>query len=279
MTAPPFGGEGPEAPPPPSIGPPVEDDPRRARSSTWGDRVKRTVASAIVLGALVGAAAMLAGDGGGHEHWTFLDKASLAELGLVAHGARSGSWLLEDVEAATGGRALANHEGEPGASPALVVAMQPRSRDIRAQTRCMVVGTAMKAEAFADVPAACGVVFRFVDEQNHWIVRAIAGESAIEAATVVRGNERVLRRAPAPHAVEVGRWIELSVEVRGDVVKASLDGQPVLVAESTMLPAAAGSVGLWAPAGATAYFDHFTIETLTASPRALEILPILGKRG
>jgi hypothetical protein len=247
--------------------------------SAWGHRFKQSIAGALVLAAIVFVAAVFGGDDGKiGEHWTFLDAVSLADLGLVAHGTRSGAWGLEDHDAATGGRALANHEGEPGASPAVLVAVQPKSRDLRARTRCKVVGTSMLPEAFADAPASCGIVFRFLDEQNHWIVRADAGESMLEAAAVVGGEERVLERARTPRSLGIGTWIDLVVEVRGDVLRASLDGQQALVAEAPTVPAGSGAIGLWVPSGATVYFDHFTIETLSAVPRALEILPILGRR-
>ena len=117
-----------------------------------------------------------------------------------------------------------------------------------------------------------------IDEQNHWLVRADAGANTIEAATVVRGEERILKRALASDALRVGSWIELSVEARGDVVRASLGGRSVLVAEAPAAPAASGAVGLWVPSGTTVYFDHFMIETLSPAPRALEILPVLGRR-
>jgi hypothetical protein len=131
---------------------------------------------------------------------------------------------------------------------------------------------------FAGSAAACGIVFRFVDDRNHWLVRANTAEGFLEAAAVVQGQERVLQRTRAPRAIDIGTWIDLRIEVRGDVLRASLDGAPALVAEAPTVPAGAGSTGLWAPSGATVYFDHFTIETLSAAPRALEILPILGKR-
>ncbi|HVH44083.1 MAG TPA: hypothetical protein VM925_17150 [Labilithrix sp.] len=247
-------------------------------SPAWGERLKKAIASVVVLAALVGTATVLGGDGRKSDHWTFLDPASLAELGLVAYGDNGGAWGLEEHEPATGGRALANHEGEPGAPPAVLVATMPKARDVRAKTRCKIVSTSAKAEAFADSPASCGVVFRFVDEQNHWIVRADAGTNTLEAAAVVRGEERVITRAPTPAPFRIGSWIDLVVEVRGDVVRAELDGRAGLVAQAATVPAATGSVGLWVPSGTTVYFDHFTIETLSASPRSLEILPLLGRR-
>lgn len=242
------------------------------------DRGKQIVAGLVVLSAVVLAASFLHGDGQKGEHWTFLDSASLAELGLVAHGSSGGPWGFEDHEPATGGRALANHEGEPDAGPALLVALTPLARDIKTTTRCKVVSMSTRAEAFADSPAACGVVFRFIDEANYWTVRADAGAKMLEAAVVIAGAERVIARIAIPAAVRVGAWIDLSVEVRGDVVRAELGGAAPLVVDAAIVPGRAGSVGLWAPAGTTVLFDHFAIETLTSAPRSLEILPLLGRR-
>lgn len=263
-------------------------------SPRWTERLaydlKRAVAGVVLLVAIVMAASILRGDGAKtSERWTFLDAATPAELGLVADGS-GGAWALEDHEHATGGRALANHEGAPGEDPAVLVAMQPRARDVRARTRCKVVSTAMPPESFAPTPAACGVVFRFVDRQNHWVVRAnvrsavemVGAEpreigGVVEAATVVRGVERVLEQALVT-SLAVGSWIDLEVEARGDIVRVALDGRHLLAVHAPAVMAAFGSAGLWAPSEATVFFDHFAIETLAPAPQAVEILPILGRR-
>jgi hypothetical protein len=238
--------------------------------------MKRAIAAAVVFAAVVGSAALLGSDEGRGESWLFLDPASLADLGLVAHSPRGGVWGLEEHEEATGGRALANHEGEPGAAPAMLLALEPRSRDLRARTRCKVVSTSLAPEALEEGPAACGVVFRYVDDSNHWVVRADAAAATLEVAAVVSGREHVVAHGPVP--ASLGSWIELSIEARGDIVRVSLEGRPTLMVESPTLPAGAGSVGLWVPSSTTAFFDHFAIETLSPVPRALEILPLLGRR-
>lgn len=240
---------------------------------------KRILAGIVLmLAVLLGTAAVLGSDEPKEEAWTFLDPGALAELGLVAHNPRGGAWGLEEHEPATGGRALANHEGEPGATPAVLVASAAKAVDIRASTRCKVVGTSMVAEAFADAPASCGVVFRFVDERNHWLVRVDAAANVLEAAAVVRGEERILATAPAPSGLRIGEWIDLDVEVRGDVIRAEIDGRQALATHVPVTPGSVGAVGLWVPSGATVYFDRFSIETLSASPRSLELLLLLGRR-
>ena len=245
----------------------------------WSDRVKRLVAATVVFAAAAGATTVLGSDGAASRgRWAFVDAAALEDLGLVAHGSRGGSWGMEDHEPATGGRALANHRGEPGARPAVLVAAESRSHDLRARTRCKVVGAPMLAVTRMRSSASCGVVFRFLDDRNHWVVRANTGAGAVEAATVVGGKEYVVARAPMVEAAGMGNWIDLDVEVRGDVVRVALGGRPALVADASTAPAAFGAVGLWAPSEAEVLFDHFAFETLTPAPRALEILPLLGRR-
>lgn len=246
---------------------------------SWAERSKRALATVVVAAAaLVGASILLGGDGPSDREWAFLDPQTLADLGLVAHNPSGGEWGLEAHEPATGGRALANHEGEPGATAAVLVATTSRAHDVRASTRCKVASTSSKAEAFDDAPAACGVVMRFVDAQNHWLVRVDAIANMIEVAAIVRGREQVVSRTPTPTPLRIGEWFDLDVEVRGDLVRAQLDGRAAVDTHVVSAPSALGAVGLWVPSGATVYFDRFSIETLSASPRSVELLLLLGRR-
>jgi hypothetical protein len=245
-------------------------------SFTWGDRLKRMLGAAVLLSMLMLSASIIFGQDSAPvptvERWTFVDEAaSPTDLGFVTHGsAKSGAWVVEPHDLATGGRALANREGERGAGPAVIVAPgQSQSRDLRLSTRCMIEATPH---------GACGVVFRFVDAKNHWIVRADAKSNAIEVVTVNRGVESVIGKASPPSGVlAIGNWIDLAIEVRGDVVRVAIGARPVLTAETALVPARFGSAGLWAPSESKAVFDHLAIETLAPVPRAIEILPLLGR--
>lgn len=261
----------------PPIPPPKEEHSRFVRP------LKRLVGGAVLLVAVIAGAMILRSDNRKtNEHWTFVDAATPADLGLVAQGT-GGVWALEDYEPATGGRALANHEGKAGGDPALLIATELRARDIRARTRCKVVGTTdARIDGDGDgiplqVRAACGVLFRFVDARNYWVVRINAGSSDVEAVAIVRGVPRVVKRAPS-EVISMDTWTDLEVEARGDIIRVAFAGQPLFVAEAPGVPAAFGAAGLWAPAEAKVFFDHFTIETLTPAPQALEILPLLGRR-
>jgi len=241
----------------------------------WKSTLGRWIAGIIVLGAAVLAITLLTGRGGGKkkEKWTFLDDKALDELGFVAHSPESGTWVLEEREDATGGRALANHEGDAGSGPAYLLAKDPKARDLKTHTRCKVVNVSDDAGG----TGACGVVFRFVNVSNHWVVRANVTTSVVEAVNIVNGRERVVKTVAEPTAT-LGAWVELFVEVRGDVVTVSNSKGKLFVAEAPSVPAAYASAGLWATSESQAYFDHFSIETLSASPQQIEVLPLLGNK-
>jgi hypothetical protein len=214
-------------------------------------RVARLVASAAVVASIALLAGMFVGEGSApRQRWTFLDGSTPAEVGLVLRSARSGDWVLEDHGPATGGRALVSHEGDRGAAPGVAVATTVRARDLRAVTRCKVVETSGGHDA-------CGLVFRFVDDANYSVARLDVNARVVDLAVVANGRERLVGRVPA--AVGPGVWQELAIDARGAALRASLNGRVVLDLgdEASAVP---GSVGLWAPAPAKAYFDELAIE-------------------
>lgn len=195
------------------------------------------------------------------QRWTFVDAATPADLGLSPRVATAGGWTLEEHPVATGGRAMVNHEGDPGSSPAILLVSGTRARDVRAMTRC-------KGES-------CGIAFRVVDERTYALARIDAPSRRVELVAVADGIERVIDAGSIGGAPEA--WQELAVEARGDVVRVASNGRIVLETTSAE-PAAVGGVGLWAPAASRAYFDELVVEPLPASPQALEVLPLLGRR-
>lgn len=248
---------------------------------SWRAPARRALVTIIVLG-IVSFVAMLFGstEKPKSKSWSFVETSSSEpmDFGLVTESASGGTWTLEDHEEATGGRALANHEGEPDAQPAVLLSKQTRARDLRAKTRCKVAAPARATnDPSASDRSACGIVFRWVDAQNHWIARADVASGSVEVLTVHGNIPRLVGRAKSASVLELDAWIDLGVEVRGDVIRVSVDGRPTLTAEAPLVPAAFGAAGLWAPSEARVFFDDLTIETLIPAPQALETLPLLGK--
>lgn len=125
-------------------------------------------------------------------------------------------------------------------------------RDGRVSVRCKPVS--------GRVDQACGLVFRYVDENDYYITRANALEGNVRLYTVRGGRRREL----ASHDVEVtgNAWHEYAVELAGDRIQVFWDGHRVLDhRDSTFTDA--GRVGVWTKADSVTWFDDLTA---TGSP-------------
>lgn len=199
------------------------------------------------------------------QRWTFTEPTpSVAELGLVTPVVDGGRWLLEDHEHATGGRALVNHAGKAEGRPALALTTSPPSRDVRVSTRCKV----------GETGTACGLVFRFRDEANHYVTHVDAASDRISLGVVFAGKPRTLVSVPAN--AEHGVWQELAVEARSSKVAVFWNGRKVIDAEDAAL-VSPGGVGLWAPSADVAFFDELSVESLPVGAHPVELLPLMNK--
>lgn len=223
------------------------------------------IAAAAMIAVLLGAA--LRGPAApARQSWTFTEQAaSPADLGLATPVDRAGPWSLEDHEHATGGRALVNRAGAPDERPALAVATSLRARDLRAATRCKVASAA----------SACGLVFRYRDERNHYIARIDGASATVSLAAVVDGAERLV----SARAIDAspGAWHQLGVEARGDHLVVTWNGRDAIDARDGALPGE-GAIGLWVPAAGVALFDELTVEPLPVRSDLLDLAPLLGNK-
>jgi hypothetical protein len=202
------------------------------------------------------------------ERWSFTERdQSLSSLHLEASTATAGPWTIEDHDSATGARALVNREGSSAERPAVLLAKSIRTRDLTASTRC-------KSDA------QCGLVFRYRNPDNYDVVRFDASTQSVVLGSLVGGREVTTANAPvlvdASADCSPEAWQDLRVDATAGVIRIRWNGQPVIEAHEGA-PANSGYAGLWVPATATAYFDELSIEALPDSPRALEVLPLLGR--
>ncbi len=115
------------------------------------------------------------------------------------------------------------------------------------------------------VDQAAGILWRYRDPENYYLVRANALEGNVVLYKVERGKRADLdpvdaglfaygRKAP----VRLGAWQELRVEVKGDLFRVFLDGAHLFdVRDGTF--AGPGKVGLWTKADSVTAFDDFSI--------------------
>jgi len=156
-------------------------------------------------------------------------------------GARVLAQLSKDATAE--GFAIALHPSEPLANGAVTVRFKPVS------------GT---------VDRAAGIVWRYRDENNYYVVRA----SALEGNVVLDKVEQGRRAALAPagkggqHAVEArvpsGQWSTLRIAFMGSRFVVSFDEKPLFEVEDSTF-AGPGRVGLSTKADSVTHFDAFDL--------------------
>lgn len=130
----------------------------------------------------------------------------------------------------------------------VAVADEPSLRDMRLSVRCKMVS--------GKVDQACGLVFRYQDENNYYVTRANTLENNVRLYHVKDGRRQQI--ASATGTVAAGAWHDYRVEVRGDHIEVFWDGAKLLDHRDSTFPGA-GKVGVWTKADSVTYFDDLTV--------------------
>lgn len=116
-----------------------------------------------------------------------------------------------------------------------------------------------------NVDQAAGIVWRYRDPKNYYIVRA----NALENNVVLYKVENGIRLSIAPkglpsrsygvkHQIPRGQWNTLRVAFKDSLFTVFLNGQRLFETEDRTFTQA-GKTGLWTKADSLTYFDEFTI--------------------
>jgi hypothetical protein len=114
------------------------------------------------------------------------------------------------------------------------------------------------------VDQAAGLVWRYRDANNYYVVRANARENNIVLYKVENGRRTSLGTLGRPndygvkHTVPGQQWSTLGVAFRGSRFAVSFNGEKLFEVEDPTF-AAAGNVGLWTKADSVTYFDGVEI--------------------
>lgn len=133
------------------------------------------------------------------------------------------------------------------------------------------------------VDQGAGLVFRWKDKDNYYVVRANALENNFRLYRVVSGNRLQFAGAEWQDTPRV--WHEIKVEARGDELQCYFDGQLRITAQDKTFPEA-GKIGLWTKADSLIYFDDLTVQDLgsgksplpTGKTRAQKLVDELAMR-
>jgi len=115
------------------------------------------------------------------------------------------------------------------------------------------------------VDQGAGLVWRYHDPDNYYIVRANALEDNVVLYKVENGERRSLAPKGAvsntygvKHKVPKQTWTSLSVGFHGNLFTVSLDGRKLFDVEDSTFTGA-GKTGLWTKADSVIYFDDFQV--------------------
>lgn len=117
------------------------------------------------------------------------------------------------------------------------------------------------------VDRAAGLVWRYKDENNYYIVRANALENNVVLYKVQGGVRTSLAPKDLPsksygvkHNVPSGVWNHLRVSAQGHLFTVFFNNAKLFEVEDATFPGA-GKVGVWTKADSVTYFDDFSVDS------------------
>jgi hypothetical protein len=160
------------------------------------------------------------------------------------------SWgIAEDPTAPGGGKVLAQTSTDATSARFPLCVYDPwKAKDVRVSVRFKAVS--------GTVDQAAGLVARFKDQDNYYIVRANALENNVRLYKVVRGKRRQFGGANVK--VPAGAWHTLALEVRGTHLSVWFNGERLFGADDPTFREA-GKVGLWTKADSVTFFDDLHV--------------------
>jgi hypothetical protein len=161
-------------------------------------------------------------------------------------------WVVkEDSSAPSGGKVLAQTSTDTTDYRfPLCVYDKVTARDVDVAVRLKAVS--------GKVDQAAGLVVRFRDKDNYYIVRANALEDNVRLYKVVGGSRKQFAGTKAK--VSSGEWHTLKLTAKGNHFTVFFDGTQLFKADDDTFPEP-GKVGLWTKADSVTYFDDLTIES------------------
>jgi hypothetical protein len=107
---------------------------------------------------------------------------------------------------------------------------------------------------------SAGLVWRYQDPDNYYVVRSNALERNVRLYRVVNGN-RIKFAGKEGVPLKTGHWHALKVEHKGATIRVYLDGERLFESEDRTF-AQPGKVGLWIKTDSVTHFDDLAAEEL-----------------
>ena len=169
------------------------------------------------------------------------------EFGLTGKG-RPGKWIVQAVDDAPSGKnVLAQTDGDTTDYRFPIAYTGPELKDLRLSVKCKPI--AGKGDQ------GCGIIWRLKDANNYYIARANALEDNVHLYHTVNG--RRVKFAGWNGKVTSGVWHDLAIEMVGNHIQVSFDGNKVIDDHDDTFKDA-GKFGVWTKADSIIQFDDLT---------------------
>jgi hypothetical protein len=175
-------------------------------------------------------------------------------FGRTGKGA-PGRWIVRPAnDAPSGHQVLVQVDGDATDYRfPVAVADAAMASDLRVSVKCKPVS--------GRVDQACGLVFRYQDENNYYVTRANALEDNVNLYFVKDGRRKEI--AGWRGKVAGGTWHHLAVTAKGNNFAVEWNGKKI-IEKSDDTFAQAGKIGLWTKADSVTEFDDLTLTVTTA---------------
>jgi hypothetical protein len=168
----------------------------------------------------------------------------------VTNGGPAPKWqVLKDGSAPTQPYVLAltSHDAANHSPLAILDTMDVRDADVSVRLKPLT----------GHVDQSGGIVFRYRDSNNYYVVRANALENSVAVFKVQNGQTTPLC-AGVRHDIPANAWSILKVAVRGDKFQVYVNHRRILQAQDGTF-GATGKVGLSTKGDSATYFDDFRV--------------------
>jgi hypothetical protein len=185
-----------------------------------------------------------------------VDRAPEGFAVALTGGGKAPVWLVKPAPDGASGRMVMQTSAEAidNRFP-LLVRTDVKARDVELSVRFRAVS--------GKIDQAAGLVWRYKDANNYYLVRANALEDNVVTYKVEKGQRIDLpvkgqgRTYGAKALVTKGGWNTLGVNIHGNVMRVSLNGLVLYEVEDNTF-AEAGGIGLWTKADSVMLFDDFS---------------------
>ena len=225
--------------------------------------------ASVLLAAVVAVTAAQAEFAGAAKRvWNFdADTVDAPPAGFVfgrTGSGRPGRWMVRSEASAPSGANVLAQVDTDNTDYRFPVAVVDDSnlRDLRLSVKCKPVS--------GKVDQACGLVFRYRDENNYYVARANALEDNVNLYYVKDGRRKQITGwrvitgyltgvLGGVKKVSSGTWHDLAVEATGDHLEVYWEGTRIIDSHDETF-ADAGKIGVWTKADSVTYFDDLSVE-------------------